>query len=256
MNKTVLITGATAGIGKATALLLAKQNFRLIITGRRGELLQSVVKDIKNLGEIDVLPLVFDVRDKRTVFDTIKNLPENWKQIDVLVNNAGLASGLDPIHEGKIDDWETMIDTNIKGLLYVSKAVLPGMVERGNGHIVNVGSVAGKEVYEKGNVYCGTKHAVEGISKGMRIDLLKHNIKVTNIAPGMVETEFSIVRFYGDKDKADKVYENWIPLYAEDIAEAIVFAITRPPHVNINDILIMATDQANVVYLNRKENQK
>lgn len=251
-NKIAIITGATAGIGEATAVLLAKNNFDVIVTGRRKERLKKLKDTIQSSSDVQVLTLNFDVRDKEQTEKALLDLPDEWKNVDVLVNNAGLASGLDHIHEGNTDDWETMIDTNIKGLLFVSRIISQGMVERNSGHIINVSSIAGKESYEKGNVYCGTKHAVEAITKGMRIDLLKHNIKVTSVAPGAVETEFSNVRFHGDDEKAKQVYQGFTPLYAEDIAEAILFTVTRPAHVNINDLLIMPTAQANASTTNKK----
>ncbi|MEX0987670.1 MAG: SDR family NAD(P)-dependent oxidoreductase [Bacteroidales bacterium] len=239
------ITGATAGIGKATAKILAANKYDVIITGRREVLLRQVEKDIREFSDADVLSLCFDVRDPREVAKHVNSLTGKWKRIDVLVNNAGLASGKNPIHEGDLDDWEKMIDTNIKGLLYVTRAITPGMVERNSGHVINIGSIAGKEVYENGNVYCATKHAVDALNKGMRIDLADYQIRVTAIHPGAVETEFSIVRFHGDKDKAGKVYEGFTPLYEDDIAEAVLFAVTRPAHVNINDLVIMPAAQAN-----------
>jgi 3-hydroxy acid dehydrogenase / malonic semialdehyde reductase len=245
MKKIALITGATAGIGKAVAHKLAEKNFNLIITGRRKNLLDDLKKELGIKYKADVMTLNFDVRDKDSVKAMIESLPDSWKKIDVLVNNAGLAAGFNPIHKGEVDDWEQMIDTNIKGLLYVSKNVIPLMIENGHGHIINLSSIAGKEVYENGNVYCSTKHAVDALTQGMRLDLVEHNIKVTSIAPGAVETEFSLVRFKGDAERAAKVYEGFTPLFAEDIAEAILFAITRPPHVNINDMLIMPSAQAN-----------
>lgn len=247
-----MITGATAGIGKATAKILAKNNFNVIITGRRAELLKQIKEEIETESGSKVLALNFDVRNNNEVVGAIESLPDKWKEIDVLVNNAGLASGLNKIHEGDLSDWEKMIDTNIKGLLYITRAVSPGMVKRNTGHIINIGSIAGKEVYENGNVYCGTKHAVDALTKGMRIDLVDYNIKVTAVNPGAVETEFSIVRFHGDKEKADKVYEGFTPLFDQDIAEAVFFAVSRPPHVNINDLLIMPTAQASVNKLLRK----
>jgi len=250
--KTVLITGATAGIGKATAIKMAEMGYSLIITGRRKNRLAELEKNLVNNYKIECISLCFDIRNQKEVEDHIKNLPGKWKPVDILINNAGLAAGFDFFNKCETDDWETMIDTNIKGLLYITKAIVPGMIEKKEGHIINIGSIAGKEVYEKGNVYCATKHAVDSLTKGMRIDLLKHNIKVTSICPGAVETEFSIVRFKGDQEKAKKVYEGFTPLYADDIADAIIFAITRPPHVNINDMLIMATSQANAYYLNRE----
>jgi NADP-dependent 3-hydroxy acid dehydrogenase YdfG len=244
MNKIALITGATAGIGKATAELLAKNEFRIIITGRRKERLENLERELKNESDVEVLSLSFDIRIKSEVDDAIENLPDTWKNIDVLVNNAGLAVGLDHIDKGNVDDWERMIDTNIKGLLYITRAVSPGMVARKRGHIINIASIAGKEAYENGNVYCATKHAVDALSRSMRIDLLEEGIKVTNIAPGLVDTEFSTVRFKGDKERADKVYKGLTPLYGPDVAEAVLFCVTRPAHVNINDMLIMPTDQA------------
>lgn len=248
MKKIALVTGATSGIGKATSMILAENNYNIIITGRRKDRLKDIAGYIQSKTGAEVTYLHYDVRKKEEIETAIDSLPDNWKKINILINNAGLAAGLDHINEGSIDDWERMIDTNIKGLLYMTKKVVPLIIEAGEGHIVNIGSTAGKEVYEKGNVYCGTKHAVDAISRGMRIDLLKHKIKVTNVNPGMVETEFSIVRFAGDKEKADKVYQGMTPLYAEDIADAILFAVTRPPHVCINDIILTATAQANSFY--------
>lgn len=248
MNRIALITGATSGIGRATALTLSKNKFDIIITGRRKELLEDLKKEINNTSSGKLYILNFDVRNKDEVDKAIDSLPKEWKDIDVLVNNAGLAVGLNHINEGVIDDWERMIDTNVKGLLYMSRKVLPIMTAKNHGHIVNIGSTAGKEAYENGNVYCGTKHAVDAITKGMRIDLLKHKIKVTAINPGMVETEFSIVRFKGDKEKADNAYKGFTPLYGNDVADAILYVVTRPEHVCINDMIITATAQANSLY--------
>ena len=248
MNRIALITGATSGIGRATAKTLAENNFDIIITGRRKELLEDLAKEIKEKSTGKIHILNFDVRNKEEVDSAIDSLPKEWKDIDVLVNNAGLAVGLDHFNEGTVDDWERMIDTNVKGLLYMSKKVVPVMVAKKHGHIINIGSTAGKEAYEKGNVYCGTKHAVDAITKGMRIDLLQHKIKVTAINPGMVETEFSLVRFKGDQEKADKVYQGFTPLYGKDIADAILYVVTRPEHVCINDMIITATAQANSLY--------
>lgn len=240
-----LITGATSGIGKSTAIEFAKQGYNLIITGRRQERLTELkailVKDFK----INVLELCFDVRDEKQVSDAIKSIPSEFKTIDVLVNNAGLAAGLSTIQDGKIHHWEQMIDTNVKGFLYVTKHVSQIMIQNKKGHIINIGSIAGKEVYANGNVYCATKHAVDALNKGMRIDLLPHGIKVSAVNPGMVETEFSVVRFEGDQERAKKVYENIVPLKPEDIAETIYWMASRPAHVNINDIIIMPTIQAN-----------
>ena len=250
MNKIVLITGASAGIGYSTALKMAENNFDLIITGRREERLKKLKEEIELKHSIKVHYLCFDIRNKDEVFEAIDNLPEEWKNISILINNAGLAVGLDHIQDGTIDDWERMIDTNVKGLLYITRKIAPYMVGKKQGHIINIGSIAGKEVYENGNVYCATKHAVDALTKAMRIDMLKDNIKVTQIAPGMVETEFSLVRFKGDKEKANKAYKGFTPLSGDDIAEIILFAATRPAHVNMNDIVITATAQANSFYKN------
>ncbi len=251
MNKIALITGATSGIGKATAIKLAEAGYSTIITGRRKERLDELAKGLTDKG-IQVLTLQFDVRNQTEVRNAIAGLPSEWQNIDVLVNNAGLAVGTSPIQDGIVDDWERMIDTNVKGLLYVTHEVAPLMIKNGKGHIVNLASVAGKEVYPGGNVYCATKHAVDALSKAMRIDMLKHNIKVTNIAPGMVETEFSIVRYKGDTQAADNVYKGIAPLTGEDIADTIVFAVTRPAHVCLNDIQIMPTAQASSRDVDRK----
>ncbi len=253
--KTALITGATSGIGKATAKRLASIGYDVIITGRRKERLEALEKEIREQYKTDVLALNFDVRKYEEVEKFLGGLDGKWKDIDVLVNNAGLAVGFGPINEGDPKDWDTMIDTNIKGLLYVSKVVMQNMIVRKKGHIINIASVAGKEVYYHGNVYCATKHAVDALSKAMRIDLLPYNIKVTNIAPGMVDTEFSIVRYKGNKEKADRVYRGFEPLHAEDIADAVEYVVTRPEHVTINDMLIMPTAQANTSHLVRKEEQ-
>lgn len=244
MNKIALVTGATSGIGQATATKLAEAGYDLIITGRRNDRLQVLADELKERG-IRVLTFRFDVRNRQEVHQAITSLPEEWKNIDVLVNNAGLAVGTSPIQEGIADDWERMIDTNVKGLLYVTREITPLMIKNGHGHIVNLASIAGKEVYPGGNVYCATKHAVDALSKAMRVDMLKHNIKVTNIAPGMVETEFSLVRYKGDETAAKNVYNGMTPLSGDDIADTIVFAVTRPPHLCLNDIVIMPTAQAN-----------
>jgi 3-hydroxy acid dehydrogenase/malonic semialdehyde reductase len=228
MDKIIMITGATAGFGWATALKFAENGYDIIITGRRKERLDELEKKLNTSGNIKVLPLNFDVRNNDEVKSVIGNLPEEWKFIDILVNNAGLAVGLDPLQNGDTDDWDRMVDTNIKGLLYVTRAVAPLMVARGKGHIFNIGSIAGKAAYEGGNVYCATKSAVDSLTRSMRIDLLKHNIRVTQIAPGMAETEFSIVRFKGNEDKANAVYKGIKALTAEDIAEVIWFCATLP----------------------------
>ena len=252
MNKTALITGATSGIGRAVADIFAENKYNLIVTGRRSERLQELKAALERQHGIEVLALCFDVRDNDEVVRNIASLPVEWRNIDVLVNNAGLAVGLNHIQDGVLDDWERMIDTNIKGLLYVTRAVSPLMVARNSGHIVNICSVAGKEVYENGNVYCATKHAVDALSKAMRIDMLGHNIKVTNICPGAVETEFSIVRFKGDTQRAAGTYKGIEPLTGRDIAECIYFAVSLPKHVCINDMMIMPTAQADSRTFNRK----
>lgn len=252
MNKTALITGATSGIGRAVADIFAENKYNLIVTGRRSERLQELKVALERQHGISVLALCFDVRDNDEVVRNIESLPVEWRNIDVLVNNAGLAVGLNHIQDGVLDDWERMIDTNIKGLLYVTRAVSPLMVARNSGHIVNICSVAGKEVYENGNVYCATKHAVDALSKAMRIDMLGHNIKVTNICPGAVETEFSIVRFKGDTQRAAGTYKGIEPLTGRDIAECIYFAVSLPEHVCINDMMIMPTAQADSRTFNRK----
>ncbi len=245
MSKIAFVTGATSGIGEATAILLAKEGYDLINTGRRGERVATLETSLKADYGVNVLPLVFDVRSQSEVEDKLGALPDEWKAIDVLVNNAGLAVGLNPIQDGVVDDWERMIDTNIKGLLYVTRIVSNYMKERRSGHIVNLCSIAGKEAYANGNVYCGTKHAVDALTKGMRIDLLPYGIRVSQICPGAVETEFSLVRFKGDAERADNVYKGFTPLTAMDVADAILYMIKCPAHVNINDMVIMPTAQAN-----------
>lgn len=252
MNKTALITGATAGIGRSTALKLAEKGVNLIITGRRKNLLNELAVNLRSEFKINVLELAFDVRIKNDVFKHIEELPDKLKQIDFLVNNAGLAAGLDKFQDADISDWERMVDTNITGLLYISKAVIPIMLNKGTGHIINISSTAGKEVYQKGNVYCGTKHAVDAINKAMRIDLLEEGIKVTSINPGLVETEFSVVRFKGDKEKAKIPYQGIKPLSGDDVADAIWFALSRPEHVNINEIILTPKAQANSIYIKRE----
>lgn len=251
--RTVFITGASSGIGAACAKVLAKEgNYRLLLCARREDRLAQLKEELQQSVEVEVHTFVLDVRNKEEVFTAIDNLPQEWKNIDVLINNAGLSQGLDPIQDGDTDDWDRMIDTNVKGFLYVSKAVTPLLKQSSNAHIINLGSIAGKEVYPNGNVYCATKHAVDALNKAMRIDLLPFGIKVTAINPGMVETEFSEVRFHGDKERAKSVYNGLIPLSGEDIAETIAFVLSRPEHVNINDLLIMPTAQANGTIVNRK----
>lgn len=248
-NKTAFITGATSGIGMATANLFAKNGVRLILCGRREDRLKKLSKDLSKLTEVSTLS--FDIRNKEEVFKAIESLPKSFSEIDILINNAGNAHGMDTIDEGNTDDWDAMLDINVKGLLYVSKAILPKMIARKSGHIINIGSTAGKEVYPKGNVYCASKHAVDAINQGMRIDLNGKGIRVGAINPGMVETEFSAVRFKGDTDRAEKVYQGFTPLKPEDIADIIWFSVTRPSHVNIADLTVMSLDQASSTIVNK-----
>ena len=248
-SKTAFITGATSGIGKATAEIFAKNNINLILCGRRSDRLVSLKTTLSKL--TNVTTLQFDVSDKKAVFNAIESLPEAFKNIDILINNAGNAHGLSDIQDGSIDDWDAMLDINVKGLLYVSKAIMPQMVNRNDGFIVNIGSIAGKEVYPKGNVYCASKYAVNALNKAMRIDLNKHNIRVSAIHPGAVETEFSEVRFKGDLEKAKNVYTGYKALQANDIAEIIYFVVTRPTHVNIEDLIVYPTAQASATILNK-----
>lgn len=252
MKRIALITGATSGIGMATAKKFAQKDINLIITGRRNERLLALAQELKEKCSIDVITLNFDVRNNKEVEENLNSLPAEWKNIDILVNNAGLAAGKDAIQSALLSDWEQMIDTDVKGLLYVSRMVLPWMCERKKGHVINICSIAGKEVYAGGSVYCAVKHAVDAISKGMRIDCLPYNIKVTNVCPGAVETEFSMVRFKGDKEKNDATYRGFTPLTGEDIADTITYCVTLPEHVNINDLVIMPTAQANSGLFNRK----
>ena len=249
MKQTAFITGATSGIGKATATIFAKNNIRLILCGRRIEKLKELEKELGTY--TDVTTLSFDVSKREDVKNAVNSLPENFKKIDILINNAGNAHGLSSIQEGNIDDWDAMIDGNVKGVLYVTKAVVPQMVERNNGFIVNIGSIAAKEVYANGNVYCASKHAVNALNKSMRIDLNKHNIRVAAIHPGAVETAFSEVRFKGDTEKATAVYSGYKALQAEDIADIIQFVVSRPYHVNIEDLVVYPTAQATPTILNR-----
>jgi|TARA_R110002110_G_scaffold114048_5_gene282733 NADP-dependent 3-hydroxy acid dehydrogenase YdfG len=250
-NKTALITGATSGIGRATARLFAKNGVRLIICGRRQDRLDALALELQK--HTEVLILNFDVRNKVRVFEMIASLSEAFSKIDILINNAGNAHGLDTIQDGNTDDWDAMIDINVKGLLYVSKAIIPKMIASKSGHIINIGSTAGKEVYPKGNVYCASKHAVDAINQGMRLDLNGKGIKVGAINPGLVETEFSEVRFKDDNERAEKVYQGFTPLKPEDIADIIWFAVTRPPHVNIADLTVMCLDQASSTVVNKVE---
>jgi NADP-dependent 3-hydroxy acid dehydrogenase YdfG len=249
LPRIAFITGATSGIGKATAELLAKHNFKLIICGRRKDRLDALAKDLKPITE--VYTLSFDVRDKVEVKKKIQGLPSEWRIIDVLINNAGNAHGLAPIHEGDTEDWDAMMDINVKGLLYVTREITPWMVERQSGHVINIGSIAGKEVYPNGNTYCGSKFAVDAITNGMRMDLNPFGIKVTGIHPGLVNTEFSEVRFKGDKERADKVYQGITPLTGQDIADLILFIITRPSHVVVADMIVFPTAQASATIVKR-----
>ncbi|RFM34263.1 SDR family NAD(P)-dependent oxidoreductase [Chitinophaga silvisoli] len=244
----VLITGATAGFGEACARKFAANGYDLIITGRRQERLTALQQDLEKANGVKVLPLTFDVQDEKAVSSALEQIPDSWKAVDILINNAGLALGLSTIDEGSLSDWDTMIDTNVKGLLYVSRTVIPWLKARRKGHIINLGSTAAKTVYAKGNVYCATKAAVDAISQGMRIDLLPYFIKVTAIHPGAAETEFSVVRFKGDAGKADDVYKGFTPLRAEDVADTIYYCATLPAHVCINDLVITCTQQANAIY--------
>jgi 3-hydroxy acid dehydrogenase / malonic semialdehyde reductase len=252
MNRILMVTGATAGFGNAIARKFAGNGYDVIITGRRKTKLDELEEELNSISNARILSLNFDVRDLKSVKKIFETLPDEWKNIDVLVNNAGLAAGLSHIEEGDINDWEQMIDTNIKGLLYVTRHVAPLMVSQNKGHIINIGSIAGMDAYENGNVYCATKAAVGHLSRTMRVDLLKHNIKVTNIAPGMAETEFSLVRFKGDHEKADAVYKGIKALTAEDIADVVWYCATLPEHVCINELVITPTRQANAFYNYRK----
>ena len=251
-KRIALITGATSGIGEATARLLAKNNFDLILCGRRKERLQELEKELSTLTEVTTLS--FDVKERKAVNAAIQSLPSRWKNIDILINNAGNAHGLDPIQTGNVDDWDAMMDINVKGLLYVSREVMPVMTERKSGHIINIGSIAGKETYANGNVYCASKAAVDVITKGMRIDLNSFGIKVTAIHPGLVETEFSLVRFKGDNERASNIYKGFDPLVGEDIADLILFALTRPAHVVIADLVVLPTAQASATVVKKNLN--
>lgn len=252
-SKIACITGATAGIGEATAFEFARNGYDLIITGRRSDRLLSLARAICDENpNCSVRPLEFDVRDRAATTQAFESLGPDLNHIDVLVNNAGLAAGISTIENGDPDDWDRMIDTNIKGLLNVSRMVIPGMKDRRSGHIINLGSIAGKQTYPNGNVYCATKHAVEALTAGMRLDLVSFGVKVTNVCPGAVETEFSLVRFHGDSEKAKAVYNGFEPLKAKDVAEVIYFAASRPPHVTLNDVLVMPTAQADATHLHRE----
>ncbi|MFD2248156.1 SDR family NAD(P)-dependent oxidoreductase [Pontibacter ruber] len=249
MPKIALVTGVTSGIGRATAIALAKYGYHIIGTGRRADRLETLKQEIT---EVPVFTLQFDVRDKEAVQQALTNLPEEWQNIEVLVNNAGNAHGLAPIHNGAVEDWDAMLDINVKGLLYVTNAVLPLMQERKKGHIINIGSIAGKEVYANGNVYCASKFAVDAISKAMRIDLIQEGIKVSEVNPGLVETEFSEVRFKGDTERAATVYQGYEPLRAEDIADLIAFIVSRPAHVNLAEVLVLPAAQASATIVHKQ----
>ena len=251
-NRIVFITGASSGIGKSCARAFAAEGARLILAARRTERVEALAGQLQTEFGVETLPLTLDVTQRDQVAEVLGGLPARWAEIDILVNNAGLSRGMDKVYTGAIQDWEEMIDTNVKGLLYVTRAVLPGMVARGRGHVINIGSLAGHEVYPNGNVYCASKHAVEALTRAMRLDLSGTGVRVSAVDPGMAETEFSVVRFRGDAARADKVYQGWQPLQAEDVADAVLWCATRPAHVNIQDVVIMATDQASTTVVNRK----
>ena len=245
-DKNVLITGASAGIGRSCAEVFARAGARLILAARRAEKLEDLAKQMAERHGTPCHPLELDVQNRQAVHEAVESLPEDWAAIDILVNNAGLSRGLDKVHQGDHRDWEEMIDTNIKGLLWVTRAVLPGMVARDRGHVINIGSIAGRQVYPGGNVYCATKHAVRALNQGLRLDLVGTRVRCSSVDPGLVETEFSLVRFRGDQERAEPVYRTFPPLRPEDVAETVLFCATRPPHVNIQDVLIMPQDQAAV----------
>lgn len=251
-HTTVLITGASSGIGRSCAVKFAEAGARTIITARRKDRIDALAAELRKAHHAECLPIGLDVRNREAVEKAISTLARDWQDIDILVNNAGLSRGLDKIHEGKIDDWEEMVDTNIKGFLYVSKAVIPGMVQRGKGTIINIGSIAGHEVYPRGNVYAATKHAVDALTKGMRLDLVDTPVRVCTVDPGLVETEFSMIRFRGDEAKAKAVYQNLQPLAPDDVADAVVFCATRPAHVQIAEMIILPTAQASTTLVHRR----
>jgi 3-hydroxy acid dehydrogenase/malonic semialdehyde reductase len=251
-NKVVFVTGASAGIGRSCARAFAAEGARILVCARRGDRLKTFAAELKKEFGVPVHHFALDVRSQPAVEQALAGLAKDWKAIDVLVNNAGLSRGLDKLHQGLLSDWEEMIDTNVKGLLYVSRAVIPGMVERGSGHVINIGSIAGYEVYPGGNVYCATKFAVRALSKGLRLDLNGTPIRVSEVAPGLVETEFSMVRFHGDRERAGKVYQGLTPLSPDDIADAVLYCATRPPHVNVSHVIVMPTAQASATMMYRK----
>jgi 3-hydroxy acid dehydrogenase/malonic semialdehyde reductase len=247
-GKTALITGASSGIGRACAELFAREGARLILSARRGDRISALIQRLVSEYATEAIGLTFDIRKQREIQDAVESLPTEWKQVDILVNNAGLSRGLDKLHEGSLQDWEEMIDTNVKGLLYMTRLILPGMAARKSGHVVNIGSVAGHQLYPGGNVYCASKFAVRAISEGMRLDLLGTHVRVTSIDPGMVETEFSQVRFHGDAQRAAQVYANFSPLQASDVADTVWYCVTRPPHVDVAEVLLMPTDQGSATH--------
>lgn len=251
-NQTVLITGASSGIGAACAQAFAESGAKLILAARRLDRLEALAADLKEKFPSAIHLIQLDVRDRAQVEAAVNSLPDEWRAIDILINNAGLSRGLDKLHEGQIDDWEEMIDTNVKGLLYVTRSILPGMVARGRGHVINIGSIAGHQAYPNGNVYCATKAAVRLLTEGLKLDLLGTPIRVTTVDPGMVETEFSDVRFHGDRSRAEKVYQNVTPLTGADVAEVVRFCADRPAHVNINEVILMPVDQASATMVNRR----
>lgn len=253
-NKIVFITGATSGIGKSCAYAFAKEGANIIINARRMNLLNDIADDIRKKFNVKVFAYQLDVRDKKAVIDSVNNLPDEWKNIDILINNAGLAKGLNKFYDDDPEGWDEMIDTNVKGLLYVAHAILPGMIERKSGHIINMGSIAGHDAYPKGAVYCATKHAVDAITRSLRMDTIDKNILVSTIDPGLVETNFSNIRFYGDKEKAKNVYKGLTPLTGDDVADAVIYCATRPPHVNIAEITLLASRQASATVVYREEN--
>jgi len=252
-DKVVFITGASSGIGGSCARAFAREGARLVLAARRRSRLEELEAELGFARGTQIHLLEIDLREQQAVEKAVDELPAAWREVEVLVNNAGLSRGLDKLHEGKISDWEEMIDTNVKGLLYVSRAVIPGMVKRGRGHIINIGSIAGFEVYPNGNVYCATKFAVRALSKGLRLDLLGTGLRVSNVDPGLVQTEFSLVRFHGDGERAKKVYQGYTPLSPDDIADAVLYCATRPPHVDVSEIVVMPTDQASATLVNRKQ---
>jgi len=250
-GKNVLVTGASSGIGRACAAAFAQAGSRLMLAARRKDRLDALASELRERHGVEILTTSLDVRDRNAVDDWIGGLPGDWREIDILVNNAGLSRGIEPLHKGDISDWEEMIDTNVKGLLYVTRAVLPGMVDRGHGHVINIGSIAGHEVYPGGNVYCATKHAVTALNRGLAIDTLGTGVRVSSVDPGMVETEFSLVRFHGNAERADGVYDGLEPLSGEDVAEAVIFCATRPAHANVREMILMPSAQAAAVHAHR-----